>query len=142
MSLPDQCKITEHCFFDETIENRKFEKEQIKSKLQNDAPFGHPIIVTKLPAHGYAYPIRKLKTLIDAKTPTTPDFLARCRLSAVASIPDISEESKSTDCFPLLRIYNSKTGQCRPISKSEGTKPKQNEKVALFLQLLCKDEST
>jgi hypothetical protein len=65
---------------------------------------------------------------------------SRCRLSAVASIPDISEESKAGEVFPFLKIYNQKTGQIRHIGKSD--KPKQNEKVAIFVQLLCKDVST
>lgn len=55
MSLPNDCKLTEFCFFDEKIQNQNFEKESIKAKLQTDLPFPHPIIMTKL--QNYTYPI-------------------------------------------------------------------------------------
>jgi len=123
MSLPEGCKMTEHQTFDEQIENEQFEKEQIKAKIQTDVPFAHPLVLTKLlDRAAYDFPIKKLTSLLDPNNTIGADIKSRCRLSAVASIPDISEESKAGEVFPFLKIYNQKTGQCRQISKSD--KPK------------------
>jgi hypothetical protein len=42
------------------------EKEQIKAKIQTDAPFAHPLVLTKLLNRAaYDFPIKKLTSLLD-----------------------------------------------------------------------------
>jgi hypothetical protein len=114
MSLPEGCKLVEHQTWDEGVESAQFEKEQIKAKIQTDAPLAHPIVLTKLLNRAaYDFPVKKLASLLDPNNTIAPGIQSRCRLSAVASIPDISEESKAGEVFPFLKIYNQKTGQCR-----------------------------
>ena len=107
MSLPAGCKLTEHQTWDEPVESAQFEKEQIKAKIQTDAPLAHPIVLTKLLTRAaYDWPIKKLAALLDPNNTIGAGIQSRCRLSAVASIPDISEESKAGEVFPFLKIYN------------------------------------
>lgn len=66
------------------------------------------------------------------------NLLHRCRFSVNAVVPD--EESKAAD-FSFLKIYNTKTGATRDVN-SKNDKPRANEKLCIYMQLVCKDTST
>ena len=86
--------------------------------------------------------VSNLRSLIDMSSAKTSDAkqLFRCRVSVNAILPDPLEETKTNDFTQYLKIYNTKTGSCRQLS-SKSDKPKKDEKLCIFVQLICKDAS-
>ena len=151
MCLPYPCKLAEEMVFDEFTATREYEQDQLVTPIDGQ-PLEHPVIVTQVASKKDGQPhklmLSSLKQILDGENAKKMNrdlglqsqegnLLHRCRFSVNAIVP--FEENKKQD-FSFLKFYNTKTGASRDFS-AKSDKPKANEKLCIFLQLLCKDSS-
>ena len=78
--------------------------------------------------------LTSLKQLIESgEKVVNPSF--RCRFAVNAVLPDLNE---SKSAIEYLKIFDTKSGVSRDFTSQ---KLKPNEKLVIFVQLLCKDPS-
>jgi len=155
MTLPYPCKIAQEMYFDEEKLVSEFETDLLQKQIEGvkslSIPLAHPVVVTtvtsKKDQDGWFLPMTDLRQLIDgehAKTKpqlgleTANKNLFRCRFNVNATLPDAAA---GADVMSFLKVFNDKTGAVRALS-SKTDKPKANEKLCIFVQLICKDPST